>query len=76
LGAADGGVFAFGGAGFYGSMAGTKLAAPVSGITATGDGKGYWLGAVDGGVFALGDAPFLGAPAATHPVSSIVGISG
>lgn len=34
--------------------------APITGITATPTGKGYWLCAADGGVFAFGDAPFFG----------------
>lgn len=34
--------------------------APITGITATPSGKGYWIVAADGGVFAFGDAPFLG----------------
>ena len=57
----DGGVFAFGDAHFYGSMAGHWLAAPVVGITSTADGKGYWLVSREGGVFAFGDARFSGA---------------
>ncbi len=56
----DGGVFAFGDAGFLGSMGGRRLAAPVVGIARTADGRGYWLVASDGGVFAFGDAPFAG----------------
>ena len=58
--AADGGVFAFGDAGFYGSTGGKKLNAPIVGMAATPDGKGYWLVAADGGVFAFGDATFHG----------------
>jgi uncharacterized protein YecT (DUF1311 family) len=60
LTAADGGVFAYGDAGFYGSMGGKPLNAPVVGITATPDGKGYWLTAADGGVFAYGNANYYG----------------
>ena len=41
--AIDGGVFAFGDAGFYGSMGGTPLNQPIVGMAATPDGKGYWL---------------------------------
>jgi hypothetical protein len=58
--ASDGGIFAFGDAGFYGSMGGKPLNAGVVGIAATGDGKGYWLAGADGGVFAFGDAKFHG----------------
>ncbi len=58
--AADGGVFAFGGAQFYGSMGGQHLNAPVVGMAATPTGGGYWLVASDGGVFAFGDAAYFG----------------
>ncbi|MHB1964056.1 MAG: choice-of-anchor Q domain-containing protein, partial [Acidimicrobiales bacterium] len=58
--AKDGGIFAFGDAGFYGSMGGKPLNQPVVGIAATPDGKGYWEVASDGGIFAFGDAGFYG----------------
>jgi hypothetical protein len=58
--AADGGVFSFGDARFYGSTATIRLDAPVVGMVPTSDGKGYWLVAADGGVFAFGDAGFVG----------------
>ena len=68
---ADGGVFSFGDAQFYGSLpqigyspAGSgephELRAPLVGITSTVSGQGYWLVASDGGVFTFGDAPFYG----------------
>src|SRR4051794_27678408 len=41
LAGADGGVFAFGSAQFYGSLAGKHLNAPISGIVATPDDRGY-----------------------------------
>ena len=53
LTAGDGGVFALGGANFQGSMAGTQLAKPVSGIATSPTGNGYWLTALDGGAFAF-----------------------
>lgn len=53
LTAGDGGVFALGGANFQGSIAGTRLAKPVSGVAVNPTGNGYWLTALDGGVFAL-----------------------
>jgi hypothetical protein len=56
----DGGVFSFGDAAFYGSMAGKTLNGPIVGITSTPDGKGYWLVGSDGGVYSFGDAGFYG----------------
>ncbi len=55
---ADGGVFNFGSAAYAGSMTGQHLAAPVSAVAESVDGKGYWLAGQDKGVFALGDAGF------------------
>ena len=54
--AGDAGVFAFGAAGFFGSMGGQRLNQPVVGMAATPTGQGYWLVAKDGGIFAFGDA--------------------
>lgn len=64
----DGGVYSFGGASFFGSMAGRALSAPIAGIAPTGDGGGYWLVGVDGAVYAFGDAVFP--PNFAGPVSS------
>jgi hypothetical protein len=58
--ASDGGLFAFGDAGFYGSMGGQHLNRPVVGMSATPNGGGYWEVASDGGLFAFGDAGFYG----------------
>jgi hypothetical protein len=69
--AADGGVFAFGDAGSYGSMGGHPLNEPVVGMAATTDGKGYWEVAADGGIFAYGDAPFLGSMGG-HPLNQAI----
>jgi len=63
--ASDGGIFAFGGATFYGSMGGTPLNAPVVNVAATPDDGGYWEVASDGGVFAFGDAGFYGSMGGT-----------
>ena len=52
--ASDGGVFAFGDAGFHGSTGNIRLTKPVVGMAATPDGGGYWLVASDGGIFAFG----------------------
>ena|ERR1035437_5745015 len=75
LAAADGGVFSFCNAPFYGSMGGTHLNQPIVGIASTPDGNGYWLVASDGGVFAFGDAGFHGSMGGTHLNQPIVGIA-
>jgi len=73
--AADGGVFNFGDAGFYGSMGGKHLNAPVVGIASTPDGHGYWLVAADGGVFNFGDATFYGSMGGKHLNKPVVGMA-
>jgi hypothetical protein len=73
--ASDGGVFAFGDAGFHGSTGDRRLAEPVVGMASTHDGQGYWLVASDGGVFSFGDAAFygsMGGSALFRPVVSMV----
>lgn len=71
--AADGGVFTFGGARFFGSMAGHHLAAPIVGIIPTSSDGGYWLVASDGGMFSFGDAKYLGSMGGTHLNLPVVG---
>jgi len=72
---ADGGVFSFGNAPFYNSLAGIQLAQPIVGIAATPDGGGYWLVAADGGIFAFGDAGYYGSMGG-HPLARpVVGIA-
>ena len=66
--ASDGGIFAFGDAGFHGSTGGIRLNSPVVGMSPAssgGAGNGYWLVARDGGVFAF-DVPFRGSVPALH----------
>ena len=58
--AADGGVFTFGDAGFFGSTGGLALNRPIVAAASTPSGGGYWLFAADGGVFTFGDAVFFG----------------
>jgi hypothetical protein len=73
--ATDGGVFAFGRAGFFGSMGGHPLNKPIVGMAATPDGGGYWLVASDGGIFSFGDAGFYGSMGG-HPLNKpIVGMA-
>jgi hypothetical protein len=73
--AADGGIFSFGDAKFFGSTGGIVLNKPVVGMAATPDGAGYWLVAADGGVFTFGDAPFDGSMGGTVLSEPVVGIT-
>lgn len=59
---ADGGVFALGGAPFYGSLpsVGIRPNTAIVDVVATPSGDGYWLLGGDGGVFAFGDATYKG----------------
>ena len=58
--ASDGGIFAYGDAGFFGSAGGIQLNKPVVGMATDVATGGYWLVASDGGIFAY-NAPFDGA---------------
>ncbi|MGH9164111.1 MAG: hypothetical protein ACRDZW_01180, partial [Acidimicrobiales bacterium] len=73
--ASDGGIFAFGGAGFFGSTGAIKLNRPIVGAAATPSGRGYWLVASDGGIFAFGDAGFFGSGGGTAQPRPIVGMA-
>jgi outer membrane protein assembly factor BamB len=73
--AADGGIFTFGGAAFFGSTGAFHLNQPIVGMAATRDGKGYWLVAADGGIFTFGDAGFFGSTGALHLNQPIVGMA-
>ena len=72
---ADGGVFAFGTAGYYGSMGGRALDAPVVGLAATPTGAGYWEVASDGGVFAFGAARYFGSMGGQPLDAAVVGLA-
>jgi hypothetical protein len=74
--AADGGIFAFGDAGFHGSMGGKALNAPMVGMAATPDGGGYWTVAADGGIFAFGTADYFGSMGGKALDRPMVGMSG
>ncbi len=50
----------------FGGLTATTLDAPVVGMAATPDGKGYWLAAGDGGVFSFGDASYYGSMGGTR----------
>lgn len=57
---ANGGIFSFGDARFYGSTGDLRLRQPVVAVAAAKNFGGYWLVAKDGGVFGFGGAPYLG----------------
>ena len=59
---ADGGIFSFGDAEFFGSVPGLGLPSRVTTIrmAATVEGNGYWILGADGGIFSFGDAEFFG----------------
>ena len=72
----DGGVFAFGTAGFKGSLPGLGVhVSNIVGVVPTSDHGGYWMVGKDGGVFAFGDAGFVGSlPGLGVKVSNVVGV--
>jgi alpha-tubulin suppressor-like RCC1 family protein len=73
--AADGGIFSFGDAGFFGSTGAQRLNQPIVGMVSTPDGGGYWLVAADGGIFSFGDATFFGSTGAQRLNQPIVGMA-
>ncbi|MHB1787261.1 MAG: hypothetical protein ACYCS7_14180, partial [Acidimicrobiales bacterium] len=70
---ADGGVFSYGDANFYGSAG--NLGAPVVGMAATPDGHGYWLVGADGLILNEGDAGFVGSAASIALGRPIVAVA-
>jgi hypothetical protein len=75
LTAADGGIFNYGSAPFYGSIGGHPLNEPVVGIAATPDNHGYWEVAADGGIFSYGDAQFYGSMGGQPLLAPVVGMA-
>jgi hypothetical protein len=70
--ASDGGIFAFG-APFKGSMGGTPLAKPVTGMVRYGDG--YLMVGEDGGIFNFSTLPFAGSLGAAPPGRPITAVA-
>lgn len=73
--AADGGIFAYGDAGYFGSTGNLTLNQPIVGMAATPTGKGYWMVAADGGIFAYGDARYHGSTGHLTLNEPIVGMA-
>jgi uncharacterized delta-60 repeat protein len=73
--ASDGGVFAFGHAGFFGSMGGHPLNSPIVGIAGGPANGGYWLVARDGGIFAFGTSHFFGSMGGQPLNQPVVGMA-
>jgi murein DD-endopeptidase MepM/ murein hydrolase activator NlpD len=72
---ADGAVYSFGGAPYFGSMGGTPLAKPIIGLTTTPDDGGYWQLSADGGIFSFGNARFFGSTGAMRLNKAVVGMA-
>ncbi len=75
LAASDGGIFNYGGSGFFGSTGSLHLNSPIVGMAESPDGLGYWLVAGDGGVFSFGDALFHGSAGSIKLNKPIVGMA-
>jgi hypothetical protein len=75
LAASDGGIFAFGAAGYHGSTGNDAINAPITGIQSTPTAQGYWLVSQDGGIFAFGDAQYFGSAGDMHLPDPTVAIS-
>jgi len=75
--ASDGGVFAFGGAPFYGSTGNIRLNQPVVGMAATSPTNfgGYREVASDGGIFSYGNARFFGSTGNIRLNQPVVGMA-
>src|SRR5438105_3858992 len=70
----DGSVFAYGGAGFFGSMGNLRISHPIVGLAPTSSGKGYWLADSAGDVFFFGDAVDFGTLSRVRIPAPIVAI--
>jgi sugar lactone lactonase YvrE len=75
LAASDGGIFNYGGSGFFGSQGGSPLNKPIVGMAGSPDGLGYWLVASDGGIFNFGDAGFYGSHGGSPLNKPVVGMA-
>jgi hypothetical protein len=72
---ADGGVFSYGDAGYFGSLAERGITQDVVAMAVTPSAKGYWLVTTDGGVSAFGDAAFRGAASVRSDAPQVAGMA-
>lgn len=72
---ADGGIFSFGNAPFFGSTGSIKLNKPVVGMSPSPGADGYRFVASDGGVFSYGNAPFKGSMGGQGLNKPVVGMA-
>lgn len=72
---ANGAVYTFASAHFYGSVGDRHSPAPVVAMPATAASSGYWLVGPDGAVYAVGEARNYGRPLATELTSPVQGIT-
>jgi hypothetical protein len=72
---ADGGVFTFGNARFFGSLGATSISGWINAMAATSSGDGYWLANANGDVYHFGDAVFRGDNVETARAEPIVQIA-
>ncbi len=71
----DGGLYGYGGAPFFGAMAGRRLNAPVISLAPTPRGDGYWQLSSDGGIFSFGAAKFFGSTGGRRLNQPVVGMA-
>ncbi len=72
----NGGVYAFGGAKFYGSLKEGQAVSPIVAITVTQGDLDYYLVAANGQVYAFGNAVYAGElPPSVFNGGSVVGAS-
>ena len=72
--ASDGGIFAYGGAPFYGSPAGAARS-PIIGIAPTPSGDGYWVVGSNGAVYNFGGSHYYGGLDSAVLNKAIVGLA-
>jgi hypothetical protein len=75
LAGADGSVYSFGAAPFFGDLTGDRLNKPIVAVADQPAHTGYWLVASDGGVFDFGDARFYGSTGDVRLNQPIVGMA-